>query len=362
MSNIKIKKNFITPVLFICLTAGIGLFALFLLPRYPIISDSADYDNAALTLLQEKKFLPSGGVLYPPGYLFFLAIIYAVFGHNYDAVYIIQFLLLGGIGTIVYFIGKNRLQFSDKQAVIVSIVTIGWPYFILYPMLLMSEILFIFLFLLFVYYFLDSKIISGLFLGLATLTRPVILFLPFWLIFFAFLFAQRISIKKQLILFLIIIFPWIIFTYINSGKIIPVASNLPIVLEKAYKTLGYEEEFQNSAPAEINLQTIVVSKLKNIYLFWNPGAGGYQAEAVTEKYAQARYLFLLYKTAFFIILGLAFISLKFWKTKEIFFLWTIILYFWLLHTILFPFPRYTLPVIPLVIILAIFTIKRVYEH
>lgn len=356
------SKNILIPILLIFLAVVIGALTLLFIPKYPVISDSLDYDNAALTLLQEKKFLPSGGVLYPPGYPFFLAIIYAIFGHNYNAVYIIQFLLLGGIGVVVYFLGKNRLKFSDGQAVIVSIVTILWPYFILYPMLLMSEILFIFLFLLFVYYFLDSRAISGLFLGLATLTRPVILLLPFWLIFFAFLFAKKISFKKPLVIFLIIISLWITFTYINSGRIIPVASNLPVVLEKAYKTLGYEEEFQNSAPAEINLQTIVVSKLKNIYLFWNPGAGGYQAEAVTEKYALVRYLFLLYKIVFFIILGLAFISLKFWKTKEIFFLWTIIFYFWSLHTILFPFPRYTLPIMPLVIILAIFTIKRAYEH
>ena len=34
----------------------------------------------------------------------------------------------------------------------------------------------------------------------------------------------------------------------------------------------------------------------------------------------------------------------------------IVAYFWLLHTLLYPYPRYTLPLIPIVILLAFYSI------
>jgi hypothetical protein len=60
-----------------------------------------------------------------------------------------------------------------------------------------------------------------------------------------------------------------------------------------------------------------------------------------------------------LILGLAILSLK-WslKRKEVLLLWSVIFYFWAFHTIFYPYPRYTLPVMPLVILLAGYVIAN----
>ena len=202
-------------------------------------------------------------------------------------------------------------------------------------------------------------------MGMAILTRPVILLLPVWLCLFFFIalkFRKKAGewykIGVFLLLAIVVILPWTLRNFLQFDSFIPVSGGLDSALNKSFVTYDYTQGSVSLKPGETNLQTAILFKLKNVYLFWNPGAEGERAQVLTKNYSWANNLILYYKVLFFFILGLAFLSLKFIKQKEIFLIWTIIIYFWALHVVLFPCPRYTLPVIPLVILLAFFTLNN----
>ena len=99
-------------------------------------------------------------------------------------------------------------------------------------------------------------------------------------------------------------------------------------------------------------------RLKNFFFFWNPGAAGYQAEALSDRYPAARAGFTFYKLVFAGIVISGFLSLRYFGQKPIAALWVFIFYFWAFHTLLFPYPRYTLPIIPLIILGSFFAFSR----
>ncbi|MDO8264937.1 MAG: hypothetical protein Q7T34_01040 [Candidatus Parcubacteria bacterium] len=130
------------------------------------------------------------------------------------------------------------------------------------------------------------------------------------------------------------------------------------MLSRAFVTLDYTEGSTALEPGEATAKILLISKIKNIYLFWNPGAGGENARELVQKYPLLEILFSAYKIVFFAIVFLAFLSLRYFKQKEVFLLWTIIFYFWALHIFLYPYPRYTLPIMPFIIVLALFTLNN----
>lgn len=369
------QKNLkaITLIFVITLIIGLGYLKFGII--FPVSGDTKTYyDPIALNIVRGQGFtlkgVPTAEVT--PGYPLFLALIYYIFGHNYTAVRIIQFLILALIGIIVFSIARNYLELSFNFAFLTSLMVVLWPYLILYSTLILTEILFIFFFLLSVLFFLkfqekpsmNKAIILGMLFGVSALTRQVALFLPLWIIFFLLLFIKFRANKSYFLkmalvlsLFFLILVPWTVRNYIRFNKLIPLTSVIGPVLEKSYVTLNYTENSIALKPGEANLETIIVSRLKNIYLFWNPGAGGTRTQTLIERYPWANYLVLSYKIVFLTILTLAFFSLRFIKKKKIFLLWCPIFYFWTLHTILFPYPRYTLPIMPLVILLFFYSIN-----
>lgn len=341
---------------------------------FPLSGDSQYYEPLALSILRGKGFTIENKAVsqVTPGYPFFLALVYSIFGHNHSAVIIIQFLILALISSTVYCIGKKFLNLPQNLVFLASLTVLIWPYFILYSTLILTEILFTFFLLLSVYLFLifqknfslKSGFLTGFCFALAALIRPVILLLPFWLIFVLFLTTRSNQGKSHLlkmvlvlVVFLISLTPWIIRNYIQFHQFIPLASGLIPILERAYISLDYTQGSQALLLGEANWKTVILARLKNIFLFWNPGAQGDRTELFIKKYPWLNLLFLIYKITFLTILALAFLSLKFAKKKEILLLWATIFYFWAFHTILYPYPRYTLPIIPLVILLAFYTIN-----
>ena len=370
------KENLKAVVFIFLLTLTVGFGYLKFGVAFPISSDAVRYyDPIALNLVEGKGFTvgetPTAQIA--PGYPSFLALIYTLFGHDYDFVRILQLLLLAGTGIIVYFMAQKYLKLSPALSFLASATTVVWPYLIIYSTLILTEILFIFLFLFSVYFLIRSleektfktTIISGVILGMAILTRPVILLLPVWLCLFFFIalkFRKKAGEWKKigvfLLLAIVVILPWTLRNFLQFDSFIPVSGGLDSALNKSFVTYDYTQGSVSLKPGETNLQTAILFKLKNVYLFWNPGAEGERAQVLTKNYSWANNLILYYKVLFFFILGLAFLSLKFIKQKEIFLIWTIIIYFWALHVVLFPYPRYTLPVIPLVILLAFFTLNN----
>ena len=373
MLNLVVKKDKINIFLIIILTLIITGFCLKFLPAFPIPSDTEEYDGVALNLIQGRGLtLNNQPTQEPIGYPLFLAGIYYIFGYDWQVVRFIQYILLAGLGIIIYLITRKFLNFSPLLAFLSSLTLIFWPYFIVYPIFIGSEILFIFFLLLSVYFLLtflkkssfENSLISGIFFGITALIRPVAFILPFWLVFFLLIFWKLFKQKDYflkfiltLIIFLAIFSPWVIRNYIYFDAFFPVYHP---AMQKSFISLDFTQDSKPLKPGEADFKTLTLAKLKNIYLFWNPGAEGLNAQALQRKFPVIESVFILYKILFFATLALAFGSLK-WirKNKNIFLFWIIIFYTWALHTILWPYPRYTLPIIPLVIILAWFTLRNI---
>lgn len=372
------KKTILLIVAFVGI-AVLGLVLVKFFPDLPIISDSEDYNNIAHHILTEREYfmIPDGSILYPPLYPIFLSVLYLL-GLGVSGVYLVQFLLVGGISVLVFYILKRFSKANLGVSLVASLCVLIWPYFILYSQLISSEVLYSFLLILFFTLFLHIQkssplrlpIFSGLILGLAILTRPVALLLLPW-IFIALLLLQRIPgiigelslpWKKYLFVFLAmicIILPWEIYVQKTYDRVIPISTNLSPVFNKANKTKAYLSQADSGAK-EISL---IEAKVKNLYLFWDPGASGYHLDIIKEKYPIAQSMVVLYKLIFFVIVTIAFIGALLLKRQRlILFSTSIILYFWALHTVLFPFPRYTLPIIPFVIIVAGVTLTHVYKQ
>jgi len=369
----KNKKIAIALIVLVGLTAGI-LSLNFL--SFEVEGDSLKYEQIALNIAGGRGFAREGqAAVEAPGYPFFLSLVYLFFGPNYTAVKVIQLLLLISLALIYHLIAFKFLKLSPFSALIAGLLVVVWPYFLLYSNLLLTEILFSFLLglnLLVLLYLTEKKrikkihfLLGGLLLGLAALTRAVLLFFPFWLFILFLLFLEKTR-KKEFILgllALLVIFcftltPWTVRNYLQFGRFIPVQPGLFNMFQRGYSKLDYTEGKEALGEGEVGFKEMALARVKNIFLFWNPGAGGERAETLAEKYPLVSYLLWAYRIFFLGLLGLAFYSVRFMKEKTILFVWIVIAYFWAVHIVLYPYPRYTLPIIPLVILLALYALNK----
>ena len=61
----------------------------FIYPQFPVVSDAKDYDSLGWNLARGNGFMDEAGkaeIHRSPGYPFFLAVIYKIFGHSYKHV------------------------------------------------------------------------------------------------------------------------------------------------------------------------------------------------------------------------------------------------------------------------------------
>ena len=350
----------------------------------PLVSDELKYNEAALSLINNSTYPIVDNILLPPGLPFFLALIFKIFGQNYNIFYFFQFILISGISYAVFLISHKFLKLSRPQSFLPALIIIFWPYFSVYANQVMTEILFTFLLTWSIYFLLKfwqnpntkNIIILGVISGLSALTRPTSLLLLFWLFgFFIFilLIKKKPIIKnnyfKSIILIIIVyiltILPWTIFATNKTGVFTPITSTLTTIYSidnktyiyewAHYKTPGYEPG------TEVTTSKIMTTKLKNIYRFWKSGANGTQAEDVVKNHPKTNILIIAYKIEFYILLTLFFLSICFYRKTNITILWLIILYSWALHIVLHPYPRYTLPIIPLMIILAFYSFYKLSD-
>lgn len=186
----------------------------------PPVMDGWDYDTFAMHILKYHEFsifLGKPSALRPPLYPFSLSIVYLIFGHSYPAVRIVQALLSALSCYILYLTAKEIL--NEQSAFISAWIFSFYPGAIYLCGRLLSETLFILLFLS-VFYFLFKKknvYLAGIFLGLSILTRPnVLAFLPFLYIWFLFMLSKKeLLIQGSIVIveILIITSPWIIRNY-----------------------------------------------------------------------------------------------------------------------------------------------------
>jgi 4-amino-4-deoxy-L-arabinose transferase-like glycosyltransferase len=177
-----------------------------------------------------------------PGYIFFLGLIYFLFGHHHIAAILIQALIGTATPILLYLIARELLD--ERLSRIVGIVAAFYPPFINYVGWLMSENLFLLLLNLLIYLTIKFKqntkwrrlVFIGVVIGLLGLTRGV--GLPFLgIIPLYFFIKQKGAIKAKLrpaliivIAGLIVLTPWTIRNYLNFGKImLPSSEGGPVL-------------------------------------------------------------------------------------------------------------------------------------
>ena len=200
-----------------------------------LIGDEVQYDTIAYNVAYNHSYSMILGIptpLRPPGYPLFLAVIYTIFGHSYLAVKIIQSILSAITCLIIYFLTKEAID--DKTAKIAFVFMALYPVLIGYNSTILSETLYTLLLAVFMLFFvlwikrsnITLAVNAGIFLGLATLTRPVTMLYPFLILPLIF-YKKFISLKSWLvffIMFLAVLLPWSARNYTLFGIIEPCAT------------------------------------------------------------------------------------------------------------------------------------------
>ena len=189
----------------------------------PISSDQVIYDGVASDILSKGTFTYEGQeTASEPAYPYFLAGIYKIFGHNFNAVRVIQ---------IILFAFTVLLVFSLAQPLTGTLVALGAALLtsVFYPLanqagLLLQETLFTFLVVSLVFALSKARhdrlqwyFGSGIILGLATLTKGSIEFFFIFVVGYMFwIYRKKIPLKQIfkrigifLIGFIIIVGPWL---------------------------------------------------------------------------------------------------------------------------------------------------------
>lgn len=189
--------------------------------------DDVSYDDYARTMLEKHELYIDGRVssFRPPLYIIFLAVLFKIFGHNLMAVKIVQSLL--GAATCIAIYGLAKEIVSEKAGLLSATIAAFYIPFVYMPAHILTETLYTFLLTLSILFFAKSEIhqslkwqvLTGLSLGLASLTKGTPQLVPLFMLMLMVLrsVVKRVPIRKILfqftficIFFLIPIIPWTI--------------------------------------------------------------------------------------------------------------------------------------------------------
>ncbi|MEW6213671.1 MAG: glycosyltransferase family 39 protein [Nitrospirota bacterium] len=202
------------------------------------IVDETHYQAIAENILEHHEFsLHTGSPtsMRPPLYPAFLSAIYFLTGGKHiNAARIAQIILSLGLVLMVYLLGQK--VFNEKVGLMAALIIAIYPSFLFFTHFLLTEVLFTFLFSLFIWFFLvfletqKSRDIwwTGISLGLGALTRSILY--PFIAIVLLYLFiATRDTLRRKvtwMILFiagcLVTIGPWAVRNTLLYKTFVPV--------------------------------------------------------------------------------------------------------------------------------------------
>lgn len=245
-----------------------------------------------------------------PVYPFFLAFLLWLTG-SYGATAMVQ-LLLGSLLPLVGMAIVRLITSNERAPLFVGFLLALAPYQILFSFIFYTETLFTFIFGLFIIYFLkflkepSSKlsIISGFFLGLATLTKATVQYLIIFAIIFS-LWTFRKELNKKLfynliyfvLVFFIVLSPWLYRNYRTFGAV-NLSSQIPCVVSGVLlpsvlaiengTTFAEEQNKVNTGDAESNYY----------YKMWNSHSEKAAEEVLRHPIALAK-LSLLNAITFF---------------------------------------------------------------
>lgn len=233
-------------------------------------TDAFFYDRIAHNLLEGNGFSMDETPPYrpdstvAPGYPFFVAALYALFGGSKVAVVMIQIILNLVLLYVLYRFLKKR--FGDRPALLFGIIFAVDVNFSIFVNQITSETLFTALFipgLLFILTASEEKVLfhalwAGLLLGAATLVRPLILYFGVPLILF--LLLTRINCRKLLQwgmivgLQLVFIAPWVMRNRAVFGEICyTTVSNINLMRYHAVPLYAFLEH-KSRAQSQVELE------------------------------------------------------------------------------------------------------------
>ena len=361
--------------------------------------DTGSYEVIAQSLIKGDGFSSPPGVpsvTRAPVYPLFLAGVYFLFGPSHIAVKLIQ-ALLGAIGCIII-CSIGREIFNRKVGLWSGVAMALYPPLISTAGFILSEELNIFLLAISIL-FLTRAIkkhqvgwytLSGIFMGLATLCRSATLLFPFFL-YFTLLFSpfkkrEFIYLSVFLLSMIAMVAPWTIRNYVRFNTFIPteiqggrnlwVGSYFPsdgilpysTTSAQEYKTPEDKEAYnkvgRGLSPIEAD-RAYSREAIKNIlnnssgylqlclekferFWFWIPGG-----VEVLHPYPKIKWGVTIVYYLVLLSAGLGlWVGLRTnWRDKLP--LLSIILYFTIMHILLFAIPRYRLPIMPYVLIFAV---------
>ncbi len=178
-----------------------------------------------------EPFIPNA--LRTPLYIYFIAGI-LLLTNSYWLVIILQMIL----GSLIPVLGRRialRLVSSERIALWTGILLSLQPYLVLFSVIFYTETLFIFLFLIFILIFLRylekgilrTLVWSSFFLGMATLTKTTVVYLPVLLaLIILWHFRKVFSLRRRIfhavlfyIIFTFVLSPWLYRNYIEFGVV-----------------------------------------------------------------------------------------------------------------------------------------------
>ena len=187
-----------------------------------------------------------------PGYPFFIAAIYSVFGPSSDAVRLIQIILSSFVCVITFILGCKI--FNKATGLLAGLISSCYPYLVYYASSYSRETFYAFLLIMSVYSlyrYIESKrklhlILLGVFLGISNLTNMVSAAYVFCIFV---LLAVKKFYKEIVILACILLaiqLPWIIRNYIVYKAFIPGAcvggQNMYLGIEAPFEDMGTPRE------------------------------------------------------------------------------------------------------------------------
>jgi 4-amino-4-deoxy-L-arabinose transferase-like glycosyltransferase len=243
-----------------------------------VISDMKGYDRAAVALLRQEPlavhtaeaylFHPLGSDTYhPPGYYYFLAAVYALFGHSYLAVRVVQAVLGTLTCLLVYLLAREI--FGPPAGFLAGLTAAVYPPLIFYTGVLLTETLTACLLTAASCCLVASArhkrsgrdiavILSGLLLGFTVITRSIFLVaVPFVLLWLMFL-AQgwrgwRPGVRMVLMLLVpivLVIAPITARNWQIHGRLVPISTNGGVNFFLAHGGTEQAKNEVRSLPAE----------------------------------------------------------------------------------------------------------------
>jgi len=204
------------------------------------------YEPVAESILQGKGIpvKENFAIRYPPGYPVFLSMIFylsQLIGINKLELVVIFNIVITAFACCFLFL-IAELIFRKRIALIASFLWLSYPFNLWFLKNPNTEVPFIFLLFLGIWFYilaLKKKhsgfiFITGVILGLASLVRPIGLLLPLLLALMIFFLLKETSRKIQFFLAiillignLIIIFPWEYYVFSETGRLIPLSTGGP---------------------------------------------------------------------------------------------------------------------------------------